>query len=222
MNIPDPIIQYVSKDIYSPSDDSYLIIDYFRDRVTSESFDGLDLDSITNIVDIGTGSGIIAIFFELIHSSIKKFNPHILASDISSEALRCARLNALLNNKETKIQFVQSNLFKSFPNHYEKSFEIILFNPPYLPSIKSINQPVKRDLSWNGGSTGLEIISNFLEAAKDFINSKVKGLLYFISSSLTNDDLLNKLVSNSRFKREIVKEVHIFFESIFLNRLTLG
>ncbi|GAG82000.1 unnamed protein product, partial [marine sediment metagenome] len=61
---PDPIIFYTYKGVYPPSDDSYLIIDYFKKEVDENFFDGLPINSIKNTLDMGTGTGIIALFFQ--------------------------------------------------------------------------------------------------------------------------------------------------------------
>lgn len=78
-------------------------------------------DANLKVLDIGTGSGTIAI-------ALKHFRPHwqIVASDISSAAIEVARQNATAN--QTRIQFALSDVFEDIHD----SFDIIVSNPPYI------------------------------------------------------------------------------------------
>ncbi|GAA2974294.1 peptide chain release factor N(5)-glutamine methyltransferase [Lentilactobacillus parakefiri] len=78
-------------------------------------------DANLKVLDIGTGSGAIAI-------ALKHFRPHwqIVASDISSAAIEVARQNATAN--QTRIQFALSDVFEDIHD----SFDIIVSNPPYI------------------------------------------------------------------------------------------
>jgi release factor glutamine methyltransferase len=79
-----------------------------------------------SILDLCTGSGCIALLFakELPKS-------HILATDISDEALYCARANAK-ENKIGNISFLKSDLYESIDP--QKKFDLIVGNPPYIAS----------------------------------------------------------------------------------------
>ncbi len=81
------------------------------------------------ILDIGTGSGCVAI---ALAQSLD--NGKILGIDISSDALALAKENALLN--ETEVIFQQLDILKSLPN-IDKRFDMVVSNPPYIaPSEK--------------------------------------------------------------------------------------
>ncbi|MFW9772779.1 MAG: HemK2/MTQ2 family protein methyltransferase [Candidatus Thorarchaeota archaeon] len=208
-----------SENVYSPSDDSYLIIDYFKENITSTHFDGIEFDTITNVLDMGTGTGIIAIFLLLIKKVYPNFKPQIYASDIIEEAIHCAKLNEKLNNFEEGIIFLQSDLFKSFPQRLKQKFNIIIFNPPYLPSIKGNKIPF--DLNWNGGVKGIEILESFLDEVIEFIEGNKKNYIYFISSSIVNSKQINKICRERGFIHKILRKKHVFFEDIILNRLEI-
>lgn len=93
-----------------------------------------------NILDIGTGSGCIAI-------TLKRFLPQcsVQAVDISAEALKVALENASLN--ETAVDFSQMDILQAgliTPSErvpVEKRFHIIVSNPPYIPSSESVTMP---------------------------------------------------------------------------------
>ena len=85
-----------------------------------------NIESELRILDVGTGSGCIAI-------SLAKHlaNSKIFALDVSSEALELAKENANLNNVDVK--FVQSNILNKNLNFtQDKKFDIIVSNPPYV------------------------------------------------------------------------------------------
>ncbi|UOC11963.1 peptide chain release factor N(5)-glutamine methyltransferase [Streptococcus equinus] len=73
------------------------------------------------ILDIGTGSGAIAI-------SLKSARPdwHVTASDISSEALQLAKENSERN--QASLDFIESDVF----NQISGKFDVIISNPPYI------------------------------------------------------------------------------------------
>jgi len=220
--IPDPIINCDHKNVYTPSDDSFLLIDYFKRNIDENNFDGIPISKIENVLDLGTGTGIIAILFQLIKIQYLNFNPKIYASDILKEAIECAKINEGANSINKEIIFFQSDLFLSFQERLKHSFNIIVFNPPYLPSSQLINKNYNNkiiDYSWDGGLKGYETLINFLENAKLFLNLKKDHSIYCITSSRTDLLELNKKIKNLNYKNEIVEKRHIFFEDIFLNKL---
>lgn len=223
-NQTDPLIKITFRDIYSPSDDSYLILDHFEGAITETSFDGIKISEITNILDMGTGSGIISIYLALLRNRIQTFTPEIFASDILGEAIECAKKNEKMNKISPPIHFIQSNLFQNFPQKLQGKFEIIIFNPPYLPSSKEINcgkNKHKIDYSWDGGPTGNEILISFLENMKMYLNWKKSNLIYFVTSSNADLDGLSTTIKKLGYKNEIISRIHVFFEDVFLNRIKL-
>ena len=115
------------------------------------------------ILDIGTGSGIIAI-------TLSKTLPraHVIATDISRKALHLASQNAHLNRVSDRIFFLQTDLLTPFAK--PESFRAILSNPPYIPSgaIDAL-QPEVRDcdphLALDGGRNGLDFYRKIIPAS---------------------------------------------------------
>lgn len=75
------------------------------------------------VLDMGTGSGIAAVF-------AARRGAEVVAVDINAEAVRCARINAILNGVERRIDVRHGDLF--FPVAGER-FDLVAFNPPYFP-----------------------------------------------------------------------------------------
>ena len=197
-----------------------MIIDYLKKNITQSHFDGLEFNCIKNVLDMGTGTGIIAIFLLSIRKYYPNFKSNVYASDIFKEAIDCAKLNEELNDFQDEIIFLQSDLFKSFPQSLKQKFNIIIFNPPYLPSIEGSEMPY--DLNWDGGIKGTEILGKFLDQAIEFIElSNIQSYIYFISSSLADIKEIDEICYTKGFINKILKKKHIFFEDIILNRLEM-
>jgi HemK-related putative methylase len=80
------------------------------------------LSSDSEVLDMGTGSGVCAVF-------AAKHARRVVAVDINAAAVRCAGINALLNHVEHKIDIRLGDLFE--PVAAER-FDVILFNPPFV------------------------------------------------------------------------------------------
>jgi HemK-related putative methylase len=74
------------------------------------------------VLDMGTGSGVCAI-------AAARHARRVVAVDINPVAVRCARLNALINSLEGTIEVVQGDLFAPVKG---QRFDVILFNPPFI------------------------------------------------------------------------------------------
>jgi release factor glutamine methyltransferase len=158
--------------------------------------------SSENILDIGTGSGCIAI-------SLKKHLPEatVSAIDISDEALLIAKENAILNH--TLINFLQGDILKIDHSQHHDSFDIIVSNPPY------VRQSEKRSMSKNVLDYEPHIALfiedddalKFYKAISDFAleNLSENGKLYFeINEALGSD--VKKLLEKKGLKNVLIKK----------------
>ena len=80
------------------------------------------------LLDLGTGSGCIAI--SLAHE-LKHADWQMVAVDLSLEALKVAKHNAL-SNDVAHIEFIQSSWYQALPTGDEHRFDVIVSNPPYI------------------------------------------------------------------------------------------
>ena len=88
----------------------------------AEMIDGDACPPGARVLDLGTGSGLAAIF-------AARLGARVIATDINPEAARCAQLNALVHHLEGRIETRVGDLFE--PIRGER-FDLVLFNPPYF------------------------------------------------------------------------------------------
>lgn len=117
------------------------------------------------MVDIGTGSGCLAI-------ALQKEEPHlsVTATDISSEALAVAKRNA--QSLEADVTFLQGDMLEPLKG---MKFDIIVSNPPYIPLSENVDSIIKDNepnVALFGGSDGLKFYEIILQNARSILNEK--------------------------------------------------
>ena len=117
-----------------------------------------------SILDLGTGSGAIAVSLTKLSPSCK-----MVASDVSEEALEVSRENAAANGVGDRIEFILSDLFERIPGR--RKFDLVISNPPYVPSedYDSLPPEVRSEpkIALDGGQKGLEFYKKIIpDAAK--------------------------------------------------------
>ena len=152
------------------------------------------------ILDIGTGSGFIAII-------LKKFidDCEVEAWDISKEALKVAKKNAQTNN--VKIDFKQVDILEN--NISSSRFDVIVSNPPYVDYCEKnqINSRVKNyephDAIFVDHDDNMIFYKKIIEKSERLL--KQNGVLYFESHS-SRINILENMLKINNFKRIIIKE----------------
>ncbi len=129
------------------------------------------------VLDVGTGCGAIAISLAYRAAQAGK-TVQILATDISSTALKVAEKNTHRLTPKANIQFLQSDLLAAVPK--QQQFTLITANLPYIPTeriayLESSVKDFEPQVALDGGSDGLYLIKLLLSSAADLLqqNSKV-------------------------------------------------
>ncbi|MCS7120303.1 MAG: class I SAM-dependent methyltransferase [Nitrososphaerota archaeon] len=187
----DRYVFYVFDGVYEPAEDTFLIAESLED------FEAKD------VLEIGTGCGILSII------SAEKAEK-VVATDVNPVALRCAKFNAKVNGVHEKIDFIQGDLFG--PLRRGTSFDMILFNPPYLPTEEAPSDWI--DYAWSGGQNGRSVIDRFLGQVSQHL--KPGGRILLAQSSLSNIELTMRKLELQGFETNILKEKRVPFESIIL------
>lgn len=145
-----------------------------------------------NIIDLGTGSGCIAITLK------KKINSNVSAIDISKEALEVARENAKKNKVE--IDFIQNDMLDNISN----KFDVIISNPPYISKNEEIQDIVRKNepsLALYADNEGLYYYEKIIKQSKK--NLKEKFIIAFEIGYMQGDKI-KKLAEQNYPKAEVV------------------
>ncbi|MFQ6607578.1 MAG: peptide chain release factor N(5)-glutamine methyltransferase [Fidelibacterota bacterium] len=122
--------------------------------------------NVENIVDVGTGSGCIAVSLASKLSSAK-----IVAVDMDKPALELARENAALNSLAEQIEFRQLDILSE---EIDGKFDLLLSNPPYIPQNEIADLPEEiRDheprIALTDGNDGLTFYHRFASKGRDWV-----------------------------------------------------
>ena len=177
-------------EVYPPAEDTFLLID------------NLIVNSDEDVLEIGTGTGLVSIF-----ASLKCNN--VTSTDINPHAIRCAKSNIKLN-KRTNITVLKSDLFENI----DECYDLILFNTPYLPVSNDEHTDDDYSKAWDGGESGREVIDTFIQEAPKYL--KEGGRIQLVQSSLSDNDKTLEMFEKIGMKAEITANEHIFFEDITL------
>lgn len=168
--------------VYLPAEDSFFLCKFVEKEILKNKPE--------KILDMGSGSGIQA------EVAIKSgANPKcITLIDKNPEAIRH------LKNNFPESNVLNSDLFNKIKGG---KFNLIIFNPPYLPKSK-----FDSGIDTTGGKNGSEIINKFLEQAKSHLEKGGKILL--LTSSLT------KNIEWSGYKKKLLGKKNLFFEKLYV------
>jgi release factor glutamine methyltransferase len=171
-------------DVYDPGDDSFLLVDAALKEVRPGE----------KVLEIGTGSGIVSLFIKDIAD--------VVATDINPRAALNARLNG--------VQVIRTDLF----NGICARFNLVIFNPPYLPTIdeERLNSWLNR--AFDGGPTGRSEIERFLRNADDILAPG--GRVLMVISSLTSVDETKKMFEEHGFSVETISSKKVSFENLIV------
>jgi release factor glutamine methyltransferase len=167
----------VTPGVLIPRPETEHVIEVALERLgTGSGVGSLRRDEEFRIVDVGTGSGCIAI--ALAHDLPAA---HIIATDISAGALEVARRNAARHGVISRIDFVECNLVEALlhqspaTSHQSPHFDLIVSNPPYIGRQEAATLPREvRDhepaVALFGGETGTEIYAPLIAQAAALLN----------------------------------------------------
>ena len=119
-----------------------------------------------DIIDLGTGSGVIGLTLE------KKVSTNSVdLVDISEEALEVTHKNC--GNFNSKANIILSDMFDNIPN--TKKYDLVISNPPYIKTDEEIEEIVKNNephIALYGGEDGLDFYKKILYSVKPYLKEK--------------------------------------------------
>lgn len=154
---------HVTPDVLIPRQDTEILVETACEYIK---------DKKLNVLDIGTGSGCVAISIARYCSKCA-----VTTVDISKAALKVAKRNAEENG--VNVEFINCDILKEYP---ERKFDIIVSNPPYIPTkdIYGLDTTVKDYepfTALDGGDDGLDFYRRIINIAPLILNKN--GALMF-------------------------------------------
>ena len=175
---------YINEDVLIPRQDTEILVEEVLKRI--------DLKKKYKILDMCTGSGVIAV--SLAKNILKC---EITAVDISARALKVASRNAEINGVSDKIEFVESNMFSKVKEKYD----IIVSNPPYVDKehMNLLSKEVKKEpfTALYGGNEGLKFYKILGTKSKEYLNDK--GLL-FLEIGYNQKEQVCEILNNQGYR----------------------
>ena len=159
---PGAVKPLVPPGVYAPREDTALLVGALHDEPLP---DGAD------VLDLGTGSGTLAI-------EAARRGTHVTAVDVSWRAVCTARLNTRLAGLRVRIR--HGNLFAPVRG---QSFDLILANPPYVPTPDTGRAPHGAARSWDAGRDGRLVLDRICREAPALL--RPGGVLLVVHSALS-------------------------------------
>ncbi|MDD5473666.1 MAG: class I SAM-dependent methyltransferase [Candidatus Methanoperedens sp.] len=167
--------------VYEPSEDSFLLAEAALSEIKDSE----------RILEVGCGSGIIS---ALIKTNTKA---KIVGIDINPYAAACT--------KENDIDVIRGDLL----NAIKGKFDMIIFNPPYLPTAKEESTEDWINVALDGGYDGRRIIWRFLEDAGNHLAEN--GRILMLVSSLTGiEEIKSKMRAMNYAIEDLIQERFMF------------
>jgi len=179
-------MQYDPSQVYQPEADTYLLLDAALKEVRAGD----------RVLEIGTGSGRIA--------AEMRRGTRTIATDINPHALISAR--------NAHVDVVRTDLFAAIRGR----FELILFNPPYLPTAPHERIDDWLEYALDGGKTGRETIERFAADVSRVLAPGGRVLL--LISSLTGLEEVKALFATEGYSSDVVRQERVEDEILYVLR----
>jgi release factor glutamine methyltransferase len=178
---------YVDRSVLIPRPETEVLIDLILSQISNKN-------NHLNILDIGTGSGCILI--SLLKELVKAKG---IGVDKSTKAIAIAKKNSISQQVDNRTSFKNVNLEEI---KFDKKFDLIVSNPPYLPdvSLKNLNLDIKLyepKIALQGGVQGVDFLYKIIGLASKIL--KINGLLA-LEIGDNQFHILAKYLKKNRFK----------------------
>lgn len=184
--------------VYEPAEDTFLLLDALE-----KDAEVLRDRDVSIVVEVGCGSGVVSAFC----AQLLQRPACILATDVNFMALKCTKNTAILNAID--LDTVQCDLIVALSDRLRGIVDLLLFNPPYVPTVTTGNDNISR--CWAGGASGREVIDRLLKEVPKLLSPT--GLMYIIALKANNIPEL--LTYSSSLKGEVLLQRRCGIEYLY-------
>lgn len=181
--------EVMRNEVYPPEEDTYLLLRVALAEARPEDA----------AIEIGCGSGLIS---RELAARVRR----LLATDINPHAARAARAAG--------IEVMRADLFRGLRGR----FDLVIFNPPYLPTAEEERAFGWMNYALDGGRSGRETIDRFLEDLPDHL--AIGGRALLLISSLTGQREVQVKAVAVGLEARVMAVERCFFEQLYVLRLS--
>lgn len=189
------MIAWVLPGVYAPQEDTELLAEALHEENPPPG---------SHVLDVGTGSGALAL-------TAARRGARVTAVDVSRRAVWTARLNAWLTRLPVRLH--RGNLFGPVR---DRTFDLILANPPYVPAPDAGSGPRGRSRAWDAGHDGRLLLDRICRDAPALL--RPGGVLLIVHSALSDPDRTVELLREAGLKAAVVRRRWIAFGPVLRSR----
>jgi release factor glutamine methyltransferase len=182
--------------VYRPQDDTSLLIDVMRRRGYASG---------RTVLDVGTGTGAVAI------AAARAGASSVTAVDLSLRSAMATWINSRLHRAPVTV--CHGDLFAPLAG---RRFELVLTNPPYVPSSSGMLPRHRKGRSWDAGPDGRFLLDRICDAAPGVLADG--GLLLIVQSELSGEDATLERLAAGGLSATVVARSHIPFGPVLRAR----
>jgi len=176
----------LADEVYKPAEDSFLL----ADAAVRDAREGM------RVLEVGTGTGFVSAVLKA------NVNVELVATEINPYAARCARSNG--------IEVIRTDMFRGLKSG--PCFDLIIFNPPYLPTPDEEKVPGWLNYAFDGGRDGRTAVEHFLDEVCEYLVPD--GMILILVSSLTGIEYVKTKMESMGFDADIVGRARCFYEEL--------
>ncbi|OSX67848.1 hypothetical protein POSPLADRAFT_1128287 [Postia placenta MAD-698-R-SB12] len=223
--IPTPDLSHLSRGdydhVYEPAEDTFLLLDALEQDATE-----LLRSRPLICLEIGSGSGCVSSFH-----SFSNYPPVYISTDINLHACRCTRRTGLQN--KIPIDSILTSLTGALMHRLSHAVDVLLFNPPYVPTYSDEADDAQHDAgiagAWAGGADGMQITNTVLQQVEPTADQSVQSLLsptgrFYLVAVKENDvpGIRQRMLDEHRLQSQIVLQRRAGREHLFVVRFSRG
>lgn len=192
-------------DVYEPAEDTFLFLDALQDELPQL----VALDPAI-CVEIGCGSGAVFVYLATQLQQAGK-QAMFLATDINPLAAGVAQQTARNNGART-FDIVRTDLLSCYEPRIQGQIDVLLFNPPYVPTPSEEVGSTGIEAAWAGGLHGREVIDRLLPRINSLLSPR--GVFYMVVVAENRPNEIAAVLAQDGFAMTVVRSTKAINERL--------
>lgn len=194
---------------YEPAEDTFLFCDaisadlaHIRTTLTPPTPPPTPAAAAGLCVEIGTGSGTVITHLAHHVGAVVERDVEFLAADINPRAVEAARRTAEANGVGACVEVIRSDLLSAVEGRVRGCVDVLLFNPPYVPTPPEEVGSDGIEAAWAGGQDGREVIDRVLPRVDEWLSPT--GVFYMVVVEENKPDEIARVMAEMGFETRTV------------------